>query len=73
MTKWDRRDGSGLGAGTGAGAFSLQALVEYGALNSILRDASQGLARVGGWAAQNWYITAAVLGVIIYLALRPKR
>lgn len=51
----------------------LQALVEYGALNSIARDASMALQRLGGWAADNWFITGGVLGVIIFLALRPRR
>lgn len=51
----------------------LQALVEYGALNSIARDASMALQRLGGWAAENWLLTGGVLGVILFLALRPRR
>ncbi len=63
----------GLVARAGGGFLGAQALLEYGALNTLARDASAALQRLGGWAAQNWMITAAVLGIVIFTALRPKR
>jgi hypothetical protein len=58
--------------GTG-GAFAIigvQALVEYGALNSLMRDASMALQRAGGWAAENWWLVGGLVVVMLVLAFR---
>lgn len=56
-----------------AGIVWAQALVEYGALNSLMRDASMAMQRLGGWAARNWILVAIVLGGLLILALKPRR
>lgn len=73
MKSADRRGRKGLPAAPAGGMLGVQALVEYGVLNSLARDATMALQRFGGWAAENWFIVAAVLGVVIVGALRPKR
>jgi len=58
--------------GPGAAFLSVQAMVEYGALNTFFRDINMAMQRVGGWAADHPLIIAGVLAVGIVLAFRRR-
>jgi hypothetical protein len=58
--------------GPGAAFLSVQAMVEYGALNTLFRDLNMAMQRVGGWAADHPLIIAGVLAVGIVLAFRRR-
>jgi hypothetical protein len=47
-------------------------MVEYGALNALLRDATSALQRAGAWAMENWLIAGGVLVVLLFFAFRRR-